>query len=55
MKSIPTTTNVDGCFPDQKKEQPIGKGRVPRRGREGVRADFMSKNSHFMEHGQPHA
>jgi len=23
--------------------------------REGVRADLMSLNRHFMEHGQPHA
>jgi hypothetical protein len=26
-----------------------------RRGMEGLRADLMSLNRHFMEHGQPHA
>ncbi len=31
------------------------KRRVRRRGREGVRADLMSLNRHFMEHGQPNA
>jgi hypothetical protein len=36
-------------------KQPIGKGRVQRRGRKGVRADLMSLNRHFKEHGQPHA
>ncbi len=31
------------------------KGESMERRREGLRADIMSLNSHFMEHGQPHA
>jgi hypothetical protein len=35
--STQTTTNANECFPNYSKmEQPIGKGRVRRRGREGV-------------------
>ncbi len=30
----------------------IGKGKVQGKRREGVGADFISKNIHFMEHGQ---
>jgi hypothetical protein len=35
-------------------EQPIGKEKVREGGMEGMEADFMSKNGHCMEHGQPH-
>ncbi len=41
------STHVSVCsFP----KQLIGKGRVWRWGREGMRADLMSLNRHFMEH-----
>ncbi len=43
LSTTATTTNADECFPNY---QPIGKGRVPRRGIEGMGADFMSKNIH---------
>jgi hypothetical protein len=33
----------------------LQKGEYGERGRKGVRADLMSLNRHFMEHGQPHA
>jgi hypothetical protein len=48
------STFVSVCqFPKQQ----IRKGRVQRREGKGVRADLMSLNRHFIEHGigQPHA
>jgi hypothetical protein len=49
------TTNSDEYFPNYSKmKQPIGKGRVRGRESEGMGADFMSENGHFMKHWQPH-
>ncbi len=43
-------TYANECFPSHSKiEQPIGKGRVRGRGREGVHKRY------FMEHGRPDA
>ncbi len=49
-----TITIVDECLLNYSKmKQPIGRGRIRARGMEGMGADFMSENRHFMDHEKP--